>query len=60
MRQDTEDEETYNKTNVIINGFLKEMEIILEEDNFTISRIEKYEVYSNNIDKSCDSNDKEI
>lgn len=59
-RLNTEDEETYEKTGSIISGFLREMEIILKEDNYTISRLEKYEVYGNNVDMSYESNDKEI
>lgn len=36
------------------------MQIILEEDNYTISRIENYDAYVNNINRSCDSNDRSI
>ncbi len=36
------------------------MEIILLEDNYTISRLEKYEIEDNNLDKSCQSNDQEV
>jgi hypothetical protein len=36
------------------------MEIILLEDNYTLSRLEKYEIEDNNLEKSCQSNDKEV
>lgn len=42
LRADTESEEEFENINQIIQGFLKEMEIILLEDNYTISRLEKY------------------
>lgn len=53
LRADTESEEEFESVNQIILGFLKEMEIILLEDNYTISRLEKYEVEDNNLEKSC-------
>lgn len=36
------------------------MQIIIKEDNFTISRLENYEIYGNNIEGSVSSNDREV
>lgn len=36
------------------------MEIILLEDNYTISRLEKYEIEASNLERSCSSIDKEV
>ena len=58
MREDIESEEEFEKTSGIIEGFLKEMQIIIKEDNFTINRLENYEVYGNNIEGSVASNDR--
>lgn len=60
LRADTESEEEFENVNQIIEGFLKEMEIILLEDNYAISRLEKYQVEDNNLEKSCELNDKEV
>ena len=60
LRADTENEEEFENINQIIQGFLKEMEIILLQDNYTLSRLEKYEIEDNNLEKSCQSNDKEV
>ena len=36
------------------------MQIIVQEDNYTVSRIENYDPYANNIEKSCISNDRSV
>ena len=60
MQEDIESEEEFKKTTAIIEGFIKEMQIILREDNFTISRLENYEIYGNNIDASAMPNDRDV
>lgn len=60
FRADTEEEMEFENLNKIIAGFVKEMQIIINEDNYTISRLEKYQPEENNLEKSCESNDKEV
>lgn len=60
MQEDIESEEEFKKTTAIIEGFIKEMQIILREDNFTISRLKNYEIYGNNIDVSAMPNDRDV
>ena len=59
-RENIENEEEFEKTNTVIDGFIKEMQIIIQEDNYTLGRLEDYEVYGNNIGGPVVSNDKEV
>ena len=60
LREDIESEEEFKRTTVVIEGFIKEMQIIIKEDNYMLSRLENYEIYGNNIDGSVASNDQEL
>ena len=36
------------------------MQEIIQEDNYTLNRLEKYEIYGNNLEGSVMSNDREV